>query len=43
MTTLSDGITGEVPDSLTTRMAFRVWRHDQRRHVLLSLNAGRPV
>jgi len=43
MTPVGDGITGKVPDSPTTRLAFRVWRYDSRRGALLSLNAGSPV
>ena len=43
MTAAGDGITGEVADHSTTLLAFRVWRYDPRRGVLLSVNAGRPV
>ena len=35
-----DEITRKTPD---TRLAFRVWRYDRRRSVLLSVNAGQPV
>lgn len=43
MTALDDGITGEVPGIPSTLLAFRVWRYDRGRGVLLSVNAGQPV
>lgn len=42
MTTVGDGITGEGSDPVTV-LAFRVWRHDPHRGLLLSVNAGRSV
>jgi len=43
MTPSNDGITGNGPDVLTTRLALRTWRWDPGRGVLLSVNAGRQV
>jgi hypothetical protein len=36
----SNGNTGKAPDYPQTRLAFRVWRFDQQRLALRSLNAG---
>jgi hypothetical protein len=41
--TEADEVTRKVPDYAETRLAFRVWRCDPRRGVLLSVNAGRPA